>query len=60
MLWLPQPLFWYTKSLQAVSGLKLTPGQFIQVGGRCSALEQLLVDKFCKTKEERKMAKSGK
>ena len=43
---IPLPLFWQTKILYAVSGLKLTPGQLIRVGERCFALEQLLSLRF--------------
>lgn len=40
------PLSRQTQSLQAVSGLKLTPGAFIGIGTRCFALEQLLSLRF--------------
>lgn len=43
---LPLALFWHTKFLAAVSGLKLTPGQFLRAGARCLALEQLLSLRF--------------
>ncbi|MBQ3542786.1 MAG: hypothetical protein IJA45_06660 [Oscillospiraceae bacterium] len=46
MLGIPLPLFWQTKLLRAVSGLKLTPGQLLRIGGRCFALEQLLSLRF--------------
>ena len=46
VLCLPLPLFWQTKLLYAVSGMKLTPGQLILVGTRCFALEQSLQVRF--------------
>ena len=46
ILSIQHPLFWQTKLLYAVSGLKLTPGQLIRAGARCFALEQLLSLRF--------------
>jgi aldehyde:ferredoxin oxidoreductase len=40
------PLFYQTRMLAYVSGLKLTPGQFIEVGTRAFALEQILCNRF--------------
>ena len=40
------PLFRQVAMLRAVSGMKLTPGQFIRVGSRCFALEQTLCHRF--------------
>lgn len=40
------PLFHHSRMLQWVSGLQLTPGQFIEAGARGFALEQLLCSRF--------------
>ncbi|MBQ6875285.1 MAG: hypothetical protein IJN46_03495, partial [Lachnospiraceae bacterium] len=40
------PLFWQTDILNALSGMKLTPGQFLEAGARGAALEQLLSQRF--------------
>jgi len=45
-LCLSSPLFWQTAMLDAVSGMKLTPGQFLEAGARGAALEQLLCQRF--------------
>lgn len=43
---LPSPLFWHTDMLNALSGMNLTPGQFLEAGARGAALEQLLRLRF--------------
>lgn len=43
---LPLPLFRQVQMLNAVSGMKMTPGQFLRVGSRCFALEQTLCHRF--------------
>ena len=40
------PLFWQTEMLNAVSGMNLTPGNFLEAGARGAALEQLLSQRF--------------
>ena len=45
-LQLSSPLFWHTTMLNALSGMELTPGQFLEAGARGAALEQLLVRRF--------------
>lgn len=40
------PFFYQTRMLEYVSGLRLTPGQFIVVGTRGFALEQILRSRF--------------
>jgi len=40
------PAFWYTSMLAAVSGMKLTPGRFVEAGARGAALEQTLCHRF--------------
>lgn len=43
---LSSPLFWQTEMLNAVSGMNLTPGQFLEAGSRGAALEQILSHRF--------------
>ena len=43
---LPLPLFRQVQMLNAVSGMTMTPGQFLRAGSRCFALEQLLSRRF--------------
>ena len=42
----PSPLFWQTAMLNALSGMMLTPGQFLEAGARGAALEQFLAQRF--------------
>ena len=46
LLFLPLSLFRQIKLLYSVSGLNLTPGQFLEVGSRSFLLEQMLVHRF--------------
>ena len=43
---LPLHLFRQVQMLNAVAGMKMTPGQFLRVGSRCFAMEQLLSHRF--------------
>ena len=43
---LSSPLFWQIDMLSALSGMILTPGQFLEVGARGAAIEQLLIHRF--------------
>ena len=46
LLCVPLSVFRQTQLLYSVSGLKLTPGQFLEVGSRCFQLEQMLIHRF--------------
>lgn len=45
-LQLSSSLFWQTDILNALSGMNMTPGQFLEAGARGAALEQLLCQRF--------------